>query len=45
MVELDMVYVSLFGDILSVGGREFFEQNIRLGLVPPRKAYYRYIWI
>jgi len=45
MVELDMVYVSFFGDFLSVGGREFFEQNILLGLVLPRKAYYRYIRI
>jgi len=33
MIELDMVYVSYFGDFLSIGSRESFEQNIVFGLV------------
>jgi len=28
MVELDMVYVSYFGDFLSVGSRGSFKQNV-----------------
>jgi hypothetical protein len=38
MIELDMVYVSYFGDFLSKGSRESFEQNILFRLRPPRKA-------
>jgi len=38
MIELDMVYVSYFGDLLSKGSRESFEQNILFWLSPPRKA-------
>jgi len=38
MIELDMVYVSYFGDFLSKGSRECFEQNILFRLSPPRKA-------
>jgi len=38
MIELDMVYVSYFGDFLSKGSRESFEQNILFRLGPPRKA-------
>jgi len=38
MIELDMVYVSYFGDFLSIGSRESFEQNILFRLSPPRKA-------
>jgi len=38
MIELNMVYVSYFGDFLSIGNREFFEQNILFRLSPPRKA-------
>jgi len=38
MIELDMVYVSNFGDFLSKGSRESFEQNILFRLSPPRKA-------
>jgi len=38
MIELDMVYVSHFGDFLSIGSRESFEQNILIRLSPPRKA-------
>jgi hypothetical protein len=38
MIELDMVYVSYFGDFLSKGSRESFEQNILFRLSPPRKA-------
>jgi hypothetical protein len=36
--ELDMVYVLYFGDFLSIGSRESFEQNILFRLSPPRKA-------
>jgi len=35
MIELDMVYVSYFGDFLSKGSRESFEQNILFRLSPP----------
>jgi len=38
MIELDMVYVLYFGDVLSQGRREFFQQIIQLMLNPPRKA-------
>jgi hypothetical protein len=38
MIELDMVYVSYFGDFLSKGSRESFKQNILFRLSPPRKA-------
>jgi hypothetical protein len=38
MIELDMVYVSYFGDSLSKGSRESFEQNILFRLSPARKA-------
>jgi len=38
MIELDMVYVSYFGDFLSNGSRESFKQNILFRLSPPRKA-------
>jgi hypothetical protein len=38
MIELDMVYVSYFGDFLSKGNRESFEQNIPFRLNPPRKC-------
>jgi len=38
MIELDMVYVSYFGDFLSNGSRESFEQNILFRLSPPRTA-------
>jgi len=38
MIELDMVYVAHFGDFLSKGSRESFEQNILFRLSPPRKA-------
>ena len=38
MIELDMVYVLYFGDFLSIGSRESFEQNILFRLSPPRKA-------
>jgi len=38
MIELDMVYVSYFGDFLSKSSRESFEQNILFRLSPPRKA-------
>jgi hypothetical protein len=38
IIELDMVYVSYFGDFLSIGNRESFEQNILFRLNPPRKA-------
>jgi len=38
MIELDMVYVTYFGDFLSIGSREFFKQNILFRLSPPRKA-------
>jgi hypothetical protein len=38
MIELDMVYVSYFGDFLSIGSRESFKQNILFRLSPPRKA-------
>ena len=38
MIELDMVYVSYFGDILITGSRESFEQNILFRLSPPRKT-------
>jgi len=38
MIELDMVYVLYFGDFLSIGRRESFEQNILFRLSPPRKA-------
>jgi len=33
MIELDMVYVSYFGDFLSKGSRESFEQIFCVGLV------------
>jgi hypothetical protein len=38
MIELDMVYVSYFGDFLSKGSRESSEQNILFRLSAPRKA-------
>jgi hypothetical protein len=38
MIALDMVYVSHFGDFLSKGSRESFEQNILFRLSPARKA-------
>jgi len=38
MIELDMVYVSYFGDFLSKGSRESLEQNILFRLSPPSKA-------
>ena len=38
MIEFDMVYVSYFGDFLSKGSRESFEQNILFRHSPPRKA-------
>ena len=38
MIELEMVYVLYFGDFLSIGSRESFEQNILFRLSPPRKA-------
>jgi hypothetical protein len=38
MIELDMVYVSYFGDFLSKSSSESFEQNILYRLSPPRKA-------
>jgi len=38
MIELDMVYVSCFGDFPSKGSRESFEQNILFRLSPPRNA-------
>jgi len=38
MIELDMVYVSYFGDFLSKGSRESFKQNILFRLSPLRKA-------
>jgi hypothetical protein len=38
VIELDMVYVSYFGDFLSIGSRECFEQNILFRLSPSRKA-------
>jgi len=38
MIELDMAYVSYFGDFLSKGSRESFDQNILFRLSPPRKA-------
>jgi len=38
MIDLDMVYVSYFGDFLSKGSRESFEQNILFRLSLPRKA-------
>jgi len=38
MIDLDMVYVSYFGDFLSKGSRESFEQNILFRLSPPRKS-------
>jgi hypothetical protein len=38
MIELDMVCVLYFGDFLSKGSRESFEQNILIRLSLPRKA-------
>ena len=38
MIELDMAYDSLFGDFLSQGSRESFDQIILFRLSPPRKA-------
>jgi hypothetical protein len=38
MIELDMVYVSYFRDVLSKGSRESFDQKILFRLSPPRKA-------
>jgi len=38
MIELNMVYVSYFGDLLSIGSSESFEQNILFRLSQPRKA-------
>jgi len=38
MIELDMVYVSYFGDFLSIGSRESSKQNILFRLSPRRKA-------
>jgi hypothetical protein len=38
MIELDMVYVSYFGDFLSKRSRESFVQNILFRLSRPRKA-------
>jgi len=38
MIELDMVYVSYFGDFLRKGSRESLEQNILFRLSPPRTA-------
>jgi len=38
MIELDMVYVSYFGDFLSISSRESLGQNILFRLSPPRKA-------
>jgi len=38
MVELDIVYVSYFGDFLSLGGREFFEQNILFRLSSAKES-------
>jgi hypothetical protein len=38
MIELDTVYVSYFGDFLSKGSRESFEQNILFRFSPPREA-------
>ena len=38
MIELDMVYVSYFGDFLSKGSRDSVEQNILFRLSLPRKA-------
>jgi hypothetical protein len=38
MIELDMVYVSYFGDFLSKGSTESFEQNNLFRLSPPRTA-------
>jgi hypothetical protein len=38
MIDLDMVYVSYFGDFLCKGSRESFEQNILFRLSLPRKA-------
>jgi len=38
MIELAMVYILYFGDFLSIGSRESFEQNILFRLSPPRKA-------
>jgi len=38
MIELDMVYVSYFGDFLSIGSRESFKQNILFRLSLPSKA-------
>jgi len=37
MIELDMVYVSYFGDFLSIGSRESSKQNILFRLSLPRK--------
>jgi len=37
MIELDMVYVSYFGDFRSKGSRESFEQIFCLGLVRQEK--------
>jgi len=39
MIELDMVYVSYFGDFLSISSRESLGQNILFRLSPPRKAF------
>jgi hypothetical protein len=38
MIELDMVYVTYFGDFLSIASRESFKQNILFRLSPARKA-------
>jgi len=38
MIKLHIVYVSYFGDFLSKGSRESFEQNILYRLGPPREA-------
>jgi hypothetical protein len=38
MVELDTVNVSYFGDFLSLGGREFFEQNILFRLSSAKES-------
>ena len=38
MIELDMVYVSYFGDFLSIGSRESFEQNILFKLSSAKKS-------
>jgi hypothetical protein len=38
MIGLDMVYVSYFGDFLSIGSRESFEQNILFRLSSAKKS-------